>query len=88
MSLKSMTMRMRNGRAWLVLGSGGMLFGSVPGCDPDVQAILVGGMEAAMTSAATAMIQALFQTITPSSVDGNVPTVMLDTVRDLITMFA
>ncbi len=85
MRLKSMMTWMANRRAWLTLGSGGALFAAVPGCDPDVQAILVSGFEAATTSAITAMIKALFQTITPSASDSMV---MIETVRDLVTRLA
>ncbi|NLX23134.1 MAG: hypothetical protein GXY55_15895 [Phycisphaerae bacterium] len=85
MRLKSMMTWMANRRAWLTLGSGGALFAAVPGCDPDVQAILVSGFEAATTSAITAMIKALFQTITPSTTDS---LVMIDTLRDLVTRLA
>ena len=50
-------------RILALLGSGGILFGSagVPGCDSDVQSILVEGLEGASVS----VLQALFQRITP-----------------------
>lgn len=64
----------------LVAGAG-FLFGGGIGCDPDVQAVLVSGLEAATV----AVIEGLFQTVTPDGApDVVVPTVMLDNVRSLL----
>ena len=84
----------RKVRRWptlLLVGSGGAVFGVVPGCDPEVSNILANGLEAAASTAATSLIQALFETVTREAgadTIGTVPTVMLDTIQQLATMLA
>jgi len=75
----------------MLLAGGGTVFAVVPGCDPEVSNLLVDGLESAASTAATSIIQALFETVTRDSGGGavdTVPTVMLDTLHHLATMLA
>ena len=83
MRLSSIYQKIRRFRPLALIGGGGAVFGVVPGCDPEVANILVGGLEAASIS----VIQALFETVTQEAgidASGTVPTVLLDAVTKML----
>jgi len=86
--LGSIYRKVRRWSAYMLLAGGGTVL-AVPGCDPEVSNILVNGFESAASTAATSLIQAIFETVTRETggdaVD-TVPTVMLDTIHHLMTM--
>ena len=89
--LGSIYRKVRRWPALVLLAGGGSVFAVVPGCDPEVSNILVNGLESAASTAATSIIQALFETVTQETSGGtvdSVPTVMLDTIQHLATMLA
>ncbi|MBI4581935.1 MAG: hypothetical protein HY718_19715 [Planctomycetes bacterium] len=63
-----MSFRRRNARAGIgsvLLVACGLFLGALPACDTDVQTTLVTGLNDAAISAASALINAAFETITP-----------------------
>lgn len=84
MTKGSITSHIRRWSIWAVLA--GATLAQVPGCDPNVQKVLVTGMQSATTAAASAIIGALFQTITPDGEDA-LPIVM-NTLHQALSMLA
>ena len=90
MMLGSIYRKVRRWSAYVLLtGSGTVL--AVPGCDAEVSNLLVNGFESAASTAATSIIQAIFETVTRetdsvTNVIDAVPVVLLDTVQQVATM--